>query len=1204
MNIKKFIVITIFFFITSLFLFFNSNRVYSADGPVLKGEFKKDELLVKFKNQNYIDSLLSDLKVEKKTNITNGLYKVKIAANEDIEKVYKLLKANSNIDYVEPNYKVKIAAAPNDSYYSQQWALQKISASSGWDKTQGNSTTKIAIIDTGVDYNHEDLQSKIWVNSGEISGNGIDDDNNGYIDDYNGFDFFNGTLQNPSLPFNKDTNKWVNDSNAAIDDHAHGTCVAGIAGAISNNSVGVAGIDWNAKIVPLKVLGSDGSGYISDIVAAIQYAADNNIAVVNLSLISDSYSSSLESIVNYAYGKGVIIAAAAGNDDSSNVLYPAKFTNVLAVGASNSSDQKITPSMTGGVWGSNYGPELDVVAPGINLYTTDISGVGGYSNGNYLFDFRGTSGATPHVAGEAALLKAFFPSFSNSQIMSKIKSGADNIDSVNPSYSGLLGNGRINLEKTISFESSVSSSLNLSPASVIVGGSNTASVTIHNYSSSPITYKALGVAVRLNEPAWNPRDFTYDNNVTIDAGADYVFEKSKNFTELGNYRMWVAALDNTDHWLSLGSINSSIYQITPQASYPNLKISTSLSKSPNETPGLGQEITFNFSVKNNESIGVTLNKLGIANRLNEPSWNPRDFGYQNNVSINAGSTYDYSYTTYFTELGNYRSFIASKVGNYWYNIPADAGKTNQITYSVGYPNVKVSTSLISNPQNPFITQQAIISFTVINNTQSPVHLPALGVAVRLNEPSWNPRDIGYDNVTINSGSTYNYSKNIQWNEFGSYRAWVAYSIGGKWYYMSADSGKTSNINWSVNNYPNLKISTSLSKSPNETPGLGQEITFNFSVKNNESIGVTLNKLGIANRLNEPSWNPRDFGYQNNVSINAGSTYDYSYTTYFTELGNYRSFIASKVGNYWYNIPADAGKTNQITYSVGYPNVKVKIDSSDNEGSLKVNPGIPAAGGTATFTFKTYNASSSKVHIPILGVAVRLNEPAWNPRDVGYNNVVIDPSSYYSYSKDLNLSLSDVGKWRAWVAYSIGGKWYYMSADGSAVREINFDSYLETDSLDGIILPASSGKVGREQHLAFSCQEASATHYSTSGVPAWAQNGMAWQTSGGCGYGAWGSAPSVADERYYINMRWNYTDVNGQPIYTNKNWYYQKKVVVTNPVNGKKIIASIIEYGPSPSTNRVSGLSPEAMGSLSAVTDNNLNYKWLYNQSLNVLGPIN
>jgi len=970
-NIKKFIVITIFFFITSLFLFFNSNRVYSADGPVLKGEFKKDELLVKFKNQNYIDSLLSDLKVEKKTNITNGLYKVKIAANEDIEKVYKLLKANSNIDYVEPNYKVKIAAAPNDSYYSQQWALQKISASSGWDKTQGNSTTKIAIIDTGVDYNHEDLQSKIWVNSGEISGNGIDDDNNGYIDDYNGFDFFNGTLQNPSLPFNKDTNKWVNDSNAAIDDHAHGTCVAGIAGAISNNSVGVAGIDWNAKIVPLKVLGSDGYGYIFDIVAAIQYAADNNIAVVNLSLISDSYSSSLESIVNYAYGKGVIIAAAAGNDDSSNVLYPAKFTNVLAVGASNSSDQKITPSMTGGAWGSNYGPELDVVAPGINLYTTDISGVGGYSNGNYLFDFGGTSGATPHVAGEAALLKAFFPSFSNSQIMSKIKSGADNIDSVNPSYSGLLGNGRINLEKTISFESSVSSSLNLSPASVIVGGSNTASVTIHNYSSSPITYKALGVAVRLNEPAWNPRDFTYDNNVTIDAGADYVFEKSKNFTELGNYRMWVAALDNTDHWLSLGSINSSIYQITPQASYPN-----------------------------------------------------------------------------------------------------------------------------------------------------------------------------------------------------------------------------------------LKISTSLSKSPNETPGLGQEITFNFSVKNNESIGVTLNKLGIANRLNEPSWNPRDFGYQNNVSINAGSTYDYSYTTYFTELGNYRSFIASKVGNYWYNIPADAGKTNQITYSVGYPNVKVKIDSSDNEGSLKVNPGIPAAGGTATFTFKTYNASSSKVHIPILGVAVRLNEPAWNPRDVGYNNVVIDPSSYYSYSKDLNLSLSDVGKWRAWVAYSIGGKWYYMSADGSAVREINFDSYLETDSLDGIILPASSGKVGREQHLAFSCQEASATHYSTSGVPAWAQNGMAWQTSGGCGYGAWGSAPSVADERYYINMRWNYTDVNGQPIYTNKNWYYQKKVVVTNPVNGKKIIASIIEYGPSPSTNRVSGLSPEAMGSLSAVTDNNLNYKWLYNQSLNVLGPIN
>ena len=159
------------------------------------------------------------------------------------------------------------------------------------------------------------------------------------------------------------------------------------------------------------------------------------------------------------------------------------------------------------------------------------------------------------------------------------------------------------------------------------------------------------------------------------------------------------------------------------------------------------------------------------------------------------------------------------------------------------------------------------------------------------------------------------------------------------------------------------------------------------------------------------------------------------------------------------------------------------------------------------------------------------------------------------------------------------------------------------TLDGIPLPANSGKVGREQHLCLTMsQELPATHYAVSDTPAGAQNGMAWQESGGPGYGAWGKAPPVEDERYYVCMRWNYTDLHSQPVLASKDWYYRKRVLVINPANGRKVIASIVEYGPAPWTGRVSGLSPEAMLALGAVTDNNLIYYWALDQSFPP-GPI-
>ncbi len=158
-------------------------------------------------------------------------------------------------------------------------------------------------------------------------------------------------------------------------------------------------------------------------------------------------------------------------------------------------------------------------------------------------------------------------------------------------------------------------------------------------------------------------------------------------------------------------------------------------------------------------------------------------------------------------------------------------------------------------------------------------------------------------------------------------------------------------------------------------------------------------------------------------------------------------------------------------------------------------------------------------------------------------------------------------------------------------------------LEGVPLPAYSGKVGREQHLCLTTgREPAATHYAISRTPPEAQNGMAWEEGGGSGFGAWGKAAPVEDERFYVCMRWNYTDLHGQAVLASKDWYYRKRLIVMNPATGRRVCASIIEYGPAPWTDRVSGLSPEAMLVLGADTDDGLVYRWAQDQST-PLGPI-
>ncbi len=299
------------------------------------------------------------------------------------------LKRSSAVEFSEPNYLVHTTViTPSDPGWADQYGPVRIQAPQAWDIITGSITVTIAIIDTGVDLNHPDLAAKTWTNPGEtgLDGNGndqrtngVDDDGDGYVDDWRGWDFVNG-------------------DNEAQDDYGHGTHVSGIAAAASDNGLGIAGIAWGARIMPLKILDQAGNGSDSDVASAIVWAADHGAAIINLSLGGDTPASVMEAAVNYAHSRGVTVVAAAGNSGTLDVLYPAAYANAIAVAATDVNDNRASFS--------SYGAEVDLAAPGAGIYSTYWTLVGGSTYGT----LSGTSMSTPHVAGVAALL-ASLPQF-------------------------------------------------------------------------------------------------------------------------------------------------------------------------------------------------------------------------------------------------------------------------------------------------------------------------------------------------------------------------------------------------------------------------------------------------------------------------------------------------------------------------------------------------------------------------------------------------------------------------------------------------------------------------------------------------------------------------------------------------------------------------------------------------------------------------
>ena len=348
------------------------------------------------------------------------IYRIKVdaLAGGNPEEVLAAYRSRPDVEYAEFNPIISICATPSDPSYGEQWSLKKIHAPEAWDTCQGGDEVVVAILDTGVDYNHRDLQGNLWVNEAESKGvPGEDDDGNGYVDDIYGYNFA------------------YNNSDPA-DDHGHGTHVTGIVAAAGNNEFDVAGVCWNARIMALKILGADGDGTTADAIPAIYYAVANGADIISGSWGGRDSSDALKEAVAYAYRHGVVVVAAAGNEGADIPYYPASYPGVLAVAATDISDQK---------WYlSNYGAWVDLAAPGrdvLSLIPTPSRSIPG---GNFTGRKSGTSMAAPHVSGACALLLSANPLLTCDELQTILTTTGD------PIASGICSsNGRLNVDKAL-----------------------------------------------------------------------------------------------------------------------------------------------------------------------------------------------------------------------------------------------------------------------------------------------------------------------------------------------------------------------------------------------------------------------------------------------------------------------------------------------------------------------------------------------------------------------------------------------------------------------------------------------------------------------------------------------------------------------------------------------------------------------------------
>jgi subtilisin family serine protease len=387
--------------------------------PVDPNAYESDRILVQLKPgaPQVLAAVAAGVELERPIDLVDGLWTVRLTGGIDVPAALAAAKASPFVQFAEPDYILQTALTPNDPRYTDGtlYGMNKIGMPAAWDVETDGSSIVVAVIDTGVNYNHADLAANMWTNSDEVAGNGVDDDANGFIDDIRGWDF-------------------VSNDNNPIDDNNHGSHVSGTIGAVGNNSVGVAGVNWSAKIMPLKFLGANGSGSTSGALQALNYAVANGAKVSNHSYGGGGFSQSFLNALNAANAAGHLVIAAAGNNGANtdvNTFFPAGYNapNVVSVAATGSND--VLASF------SNYGAtSVDLAAPGVSIFST-------VANGGYA-SFSGTSMAAPHVAGAAALVWAADPALTAAELKARLLASTDPIGALNPNRPTVT-NGRLNV---------------------------------------------------------------------------------------------------------------------------------------------------------------------------------------------------------------------------------------------------------------------------------------------------------------------------------------------------------------------------------------------------------------------------------------------------------------------------------------------------------------------------------------------------------------------------------------------------------------------------------------------------------------------------------------------------------------------------------------------------------------------------------------
>jgi subtilisin family serine protease len=386
----------------------------------------------------------------------NQTLRVFFNKTERISELIAALQAKNFIEYAEPVPYNTTGFTPNDlgdNTTKEQWSLWKIKAQEAWEYSKGDSTITVAVVDDEVNVYHPDLFENIWRNPNEIAGNNIDDDNNGYIDDIYGYDVAD-IDNNPVHPNTSFT---------------HGTHVAGISGAVTNNNGGIASIGFNISIIAVKCTynGQTSTVQIPAGFEGITYAANAGADIINCSWSSASFSQTGQNIIDYALTKGCMVVAAASNENVEDLRYPAHYNGVISVASTDIKDQKSSFS--------NYGTWVDISAPGDSIYSSIVFQ-------NSYANFSGTSMASPLVAGLLGLMKSHNPYLTNAQLEKCLLDSADDIYAQNPNYLGKLGAGRINAEKSMQC---VSASLNTKPKARIQSSSTiTCPNTTVNYMGS------------------------------------------------------------------------------------------------------------------------------------------------------------------------------------------------------------------------------------------------------------------------------------------------------------------------------------------------------------------------------------------------------------------------------------------------------------------------------------------------------------------------------------------------------------------------------------------------------------------------------------------------------------------------------------------------------------------------------------------------